>query len=67
LERRGYHRAAFVKKGAFAYGFSAGLGFDWFLMPGLFLRGEYEYMAFAPIKDVKISTHTARAGLGVQF
>lgn len=55
------------QKGAFAYGFSAGLGFDWALMHNLFLRGEYEYVGFAPVKDIRITLHTARAGLGARF
>lgn len=55
------------KKGAFAFGLSAGLGFDWEIFPRMFLRGEYEYVAFAPVKDVQISIHTARGGVGVRF
>jgi outer membrane immunogenic protein len=55
------------KKGAFAFGLSAGLGFDWEIIPQLFLRAEYEYLAFAPVEDINISIHTARAGVGVKF
>lgn len=55
------------RKGAFGYGFSAGLGFDWEIFPQMFLRAEYEYLALAAVDDIKISIHTARAGLGVKF
>jgi outer membrane immunogenic protein len=55
------------KKGAWAYGLSAGLGFDWEIVPRMFLRGEYEYVGFAAIEDIKVSVHTARGGLGVRF
>jgi len=55
------------RRGAFAFGLSAGLGFDWEIIPQMFLRAEYEYVAFAPVEDVKISVHTARAGLGLRF
>jgi outer membrane immunogenic protein len=55
------------KNGAFAFGLSAGLGFDWEIFPQMFLRAEYEYLAFAPVEDIKISIHTARAGVGVRF
>jgi len=55
------------RKGAFGYGLSAGLGFDWEVFPQLFLRAEYEYLALAAVEDIKISIHTARAGVGVKF
>lgn len=55
------------RKGAFGYGLSAGLGFDWEIFPQMFLRAEYEYLALSAVDDIKISLHTARAGLGVKF
>lgn len=55
------------KEGAWAYGLSAGLGFDWEIFPRMFLRGEYEYVGFAAIEDIRMSVHTARGGLGVRF
>jgi outer membrane immunogenic protein len=55
------------KKGAFAFGLSVGLGFDWEIIPQMFVRAEYEYAAFAPIEDIKLSVHTARAGVGLKF
>lgn len=55
------------KKGAFAFGLSAGLGFDWEIIPRMFLRGEYEYVGFAAVQDVAISIHTVRGGVGIRF
>jgi outer membrane immunogenic protein len=55
------------RKGAFGFGLSAGLGFDWEIFPQMFLRAEYEYLALAAVEDIKISIHTARAGVGVRF
>lgn len=55
------------RKGAYAYGASAGMGFDWAIFSNVFLRAEYEYVAFAPVQGVSLSIHTARAGLGAKF
>jgi outer membrane immunogenic protein len=55
------------KSGAFAYGLSAGVGFDWALMAGLFLRGEYEFLYFADFEDTKVQINTLRAAVGVKF
>ncbi len=55
------------KKNAYVLGLSAGLGFDFEVIPHVFLRGEYEYVGFAEVNDVNISIHTARAGIGLKF
>jgi outer membrane immunogenic protein len=49
----------------FVYGYTAGLGFDYKLIGGLFLRAEYEYVRFTAAVDVNINT--VRAGLGYKF
>ena len=49
----------------FVYGYSAGVGFDYKLIGGLFLRAEYEYVRFTAAVDVNINT--VRAGLGYKF
>jgi outer membrane immunogenic protein len=46
-------------------GFSAGLGFDWMLCAGLFMRAEWEYLRFTSTVDT--SVNTARLGLGYKF
>ena len=56
-----------VRNGAFVYGWSLGGGLDVMLMPNVFLRGEYEYVAFAPVWHIKANVQTARAGLGFKF
>jgi opacity protein-like surface antigen len=55
------------KPRAFVYGASIGGGFDLMLMPGLFLRAEYEYLAFSPVWGISANVQTARAGLGFKF
>jgi outer membrane immunogenic protein len=49
----------------FIYGYSAGAGFDYKLIGGLFLRAEYEYVRFTSAVEVNINT--VRAGLGYKF
>ena len=59
--------ASDAKDNAFAGGFVAGLGMDVLLMPNVFLRGEWEYIAFGTIGGVRTSINVARAGLGLRF
>jgi outer membrane immunogenic protein len=49
----------------FIYGYSAGAGFDYQLIGGLFLRAEYEYVRFTSAVEVNINT--VRGGLGYKF
>jgi opacity protein-like surface antigen len=56
-----------TKNGAFLYGWALGGGFDLMLMPGVFVRGEYEYVAFSPVWDIKSNIQTGRMGLGLKF
>jgi opacity protein-like surface antigen len=46
-------------------GFAAGLGFDWMLCAGLFMRAEWEYIRYTSTVDA--SVNTARLGLGYKF
>jgi opacity protein-like surface antigen len=46
-------------------GFAAGLGFDWMLCAGLFMRAEWEYLRFTSTVDT--SVNTVRLGLGYKF
>ena len=52
---------------AYRAGFAAGLGIDVALMSNIFLRGEYEYIGFAKMGDIKATMNTVRAGLAVKF
>ncbi len=55
------------KDGAIVAGLDAGLGIDVALAPNIFLRGEWEFMAFAEVSGIRYNTNIARAGLGVKF
>jgi outer membrane immunogenic protein len=52
---------------ALLYGLSVGGGLDWALTPNLFLRGEAEYIQFAPISSISVSLFTGRVGVGFKF
>ena len=54
-------------KSQIAYGVSAGLGVEIGILPNVFLRGEWEYVSFANISDVRVQTNTVRAGIGLKF
>ena len=55
------------RAGAFAYGGAAGVGLDAALLPNVFLRGEWEYVQFAPLKGDHIHISTVRTALGLKF
>ena len=52
---------------AFAYGFAAGLGTDIALTSHVFVRGEVEYIFFAPLDHIQVSVTSARVGAGFKF
>lgn len=51
----------------FAAGIAAGLGVDWALTPGMFLRAEWEYVLFAPVNGTRANTNTGSIGVGARF
>jgi opacity protein-like surface antigen len=53
--------------GTFLYGAAMGLGMDWALTANLFVRGEVEYIYFAPMAHIQASVTTARVGAGFKF
>jgi opacity protein-like surface antigen len=55
------------KNNAIVGGIAAGLGLDVALLPNVFLRGEWEFVAFAPVSGIRANINTARVGLGVRF
>jgi outer membrane immunogenic protein len=55
------------KNNAFDAGFDGGLGIDVAVLPNVFLRGEWEYIAFAPLDGIRTNINTFRAGIGVRF
>jgi hypothetical protein len=44
-----------------------GLGLDVAIMPKVFLRGEWETIAFTNVGGIASSPNTMRAGVGVRF
>jgi outer membrane immunogenic protein len=52
---------------ALLYGFSVGGGLDWALTQNIFLRGEFEFVQFAPISNILVYIVDARAGVGFKF
>lgn len=56
-----------TKDNAFGYGLVAGFGADVALTPNVFLRGEWEYVAFSGLGGIRPTLSTARVGLGLRF
>lgn len=52
---------------AFSAGFVAGLGLDVALPSNIFLRGEYEFVAFSPVGGIRSQLNTGRVGVGARF
>jgi opacity protein-like surface antigen len=49
------------------FGFTAGLGFEWMLMPNIFARAEFEYTQLPLAKDTLMQLSTGRVGIGAKF
>ncbi len=56
-----------AKSGVPLYGFSVGGGVDVALTQNIFLRGEYEYIQFAPVAGITAAISSARIGAGLKF
>jgi outer membrane immunogenic protein len=56
-----------VRKSAILYGYSAGGGVDIGLMPGVFIRGEYEFVQFNRFHGISATVNTFRAAAAVKF
>jgi opacity protein-like surface antigen len=55
------------KSNAIVAGLSTGLGIDLALAPNIFVRGEWEFNAFAAVAGIRVNTNTARVGIGLKF
>jgi opacity protein-like surface antigen len=55
------------KNNAIVAGFVVGLGMDVALLPNVFLRGEWEFVAFMPVNGIRANLNTARVGIAVKF
>jgi len=52
---------------ALLWGYTVGAGLDWALTPNIFLRGEFEFVQFAPISNIAVSVASGRVGAGFKF
>jgi outer membrane immunogenic protein len=55
------------RSNSFVPGWTAGLGMEYCLWAGLFMRGEWEYTRFMTVKDITFSTNQVRLGVGYKF
>lgn len=55
------------QNGTIAYGFATGIGTDIALFPNVFVRGELEYIYFAPVDHIQVTVASARVGVGFKF
>lgn len=55
------------QKNLVTFGFNAGFGFEYLVMPNIFLRAEYEYTQLPLAKDTVIQLNTGRVGVGAKF
>jgi len=55
------------KNGAFSAGALVAAGIDAAILPNMFVRAEWEYIAFAPVSGVRSQLNTGRVGLGLKF
>src|SRR5882757_6061761 len=56
-----------VQNGGFYYGYTAGIGMDVFVMPNVFLRGEWEFVQLPNIKGLNVNMNNLRAAVGMKF
>jgi opacity protein-like surface antigen len=59
--------ASVGKNNAIVGGVAAGLGVDWAITPGMFMRVEWEYVAFSPVNGSRNNINTANLGVGMRF
>jgi outer membrane immunogenic protein len=52
---------------AFVPGWTVGLGAEYILWGNIFMRGEWEYVSFLPVKNTLVQTNSLRAGIGYKF
>lgn len=55
------------KNDAAAAGFVTGLGLDVALMPNMFLRTEWEFVAFSELSGIRSTMNTGRVGVALKF
>jgi opacity protein-like surface antigen len=55
------------KNGAFSAGVAVAAGIDALVLPNVFVRAEWEYVAFGPLSGVRSQLNTGRVGVGLKF
>jgi opacity protein-like surface antigen len=55
------------KSNTLLYGFAVGGGLDWAVTQNIFLRGEYEFIQFAPVANITATISSVRVGAGFKF
>jgi opacity protein-like surface antigen len=55
------------KTNAVVGGVAAGLGIDYAVTPGMYLRGEWEYVLFAPVNGSRSNINAGKVGVGARF
>jgi outer membrane immunogenic protein len=63
----GLNTASDVQNGGFYFGYAAGLGMDVFVMPNVFLRGEWEFVQLPSVKSMAVNMNNLRMAVGVKF
>jgi len=51
----------------FSAGVAAALGIDWAVTPAVFLRGEWEFVAFAPVNQTRSNVQVGQLAAGLRF
>jgi outer membrane immunogenic protein len=52
---------------ALLWGYTVGTGLDWAVTRNIFVRGEFEFVQFAPISNIAVSVASGRVGGGLKF
>lgn len=52
---------------SFVPGWTAGLGLEYRVLGGLFVRAEWEYTSFTSVKDTYVQLNAVRGGIGYKF
>ncbi|WP_420966754.1 outer membrane protein [Bradyrhizobium sp. B120] len=56
-----------AKTDAYVAGWTAGLGLEYMLWNCVFVRGEWEYVKFSPVKNTSVTQNSVRAAIGYKF
>ena len=68
LECKGYPLSPSAgQSNALLWGISVGGGLDWALTQNFFLRGEFEFIQFAPITNINVPVVSGQLGAGFKF